>query len=462
MAKLGDKLNYNSMKSPAMDSRSISSAIPPRSGVNFASGTVIEFELPSGRAQEFLDLNNNLKFKLPVNVVGNAVLDRAGVYSILNKVEFIQNGVVLCSIPKYNVLLTALTDLQLSADYRGSQGRVLEGFEADCLRGEIMSPGDTRIFYASPLGVDLAMTTPHRSLYLGSSANIVVRLTLESDAVALQDATGTPTYSVISPQMLIDTTFLERETMDALNKAVGGSYKMLCNSYDHMSAVVPAGTTSSHIKVSFAKASLERVLFTIRPLAHTTSKAKFSLGSRATGNMSQFQLEVGGVDYPQQAIKVEDEGSDAMYHVLKSDNIASNYSHGVVGLMNGYSTDGAFGTSSIGSSPQIDKQNPYMIAGSAGGGGSFGSDHATAPVASNIGTFVGAVNLESNLTTSQNSPLYSGVNTKNGVDVYFKCDWNGDVLNPGCIAGGVMIDFFSLSSELIYLEPDTNLWSRKA
>jgi hypothetical protein len=150
-----------------------------------------------------------------------------------------------------------------------------------------------------------------------------------------------------------------------------------------------------------------------------------------------------------------------MYHVLKSDNIASNYSHGVVALMNGYTTDGAFGTSSIGSSPQIDKQNPYMIAGSDGGGGSYGSDHATAPVASNIGTFVGAVNLESNLTTSQNSPLYSGVNTKNGVDVYFKCDWNADPTSPGCIAGGVMIDFFSLSSELIYLEPDTNLWARK-
>jgi hypothetical protein len=70
---------------------------------------------------------------------------------------------------------------------------------------------------------------------------------------------------------------------------------------------------------------------------------------------------------------------------------------------------------------------------------------------------MGAINLESNLTTSQNSPLYSGKNSKNGVDVYFKCDFAG----AGCIAEGVVIDFYSLSSELIYLEKDTNLWARK-
>jgi hypothetical protein len=33
-------------------------------------GTVIEFEIPGNRPQDFLDLNNNLKFKLPVTVTG--------------------------------------------------------------------------------------------------------------------------------------------------------------------------------------------------------------------------------------------------------------------------------------------------------------------------------------------------------------------------------------------------------
>ena len=456
MSKLGDKLNFNSMKSSAMDTKSVTSHIPPRSGVEFASGSVIEFELSGNREREFLDVNNNMKIKLPVKYVGAGTLDRCAAYGFISKIEFIQNGTVLTSVSKYNVLMTALTDLQMSTDYRGSQGRLLEGFEADSLRGEIVTTGTTRTYYLSPLACDLAMTTPHRSLYLGSSANIVIRLTLESDAVALQHNSGTPSYSVVKPELIIDSTFLERDTMDALNKAVGGSYNMLCNSYDHMSAIVQAGTTSSHIKLSFAKASLERILFTVRPLGHTTDTSKFSLGSRGTGNMSQFQLEVSGVDYPQQPIKVEGDGAEAMYHLLKSDNIASNYSHGVVSLMNSYSVAGNFGTSSVGSFPSIKKVNPYSIPGRGVDGDSYGDSSVVPPLPSNIGTFMGAINLESNLTTSQNSPLYSGVNTKNGVDVYFKCDWGS-----GCISEGVVIDFYSLSSELIYLEKDTNLWARK-
>jgi len=328
----------------------------------------------------------------------------------------------------------------------------LEGFEGDCLRGAHLPIG-SRTFYLSPLASDLSMT--NRSLYLGTNANITVRLTLESAAVAFQSAGAD--YSVKQPQMLMETTFLERETMDALSKAVGGEYKMLCNSYDHMSAVINAGTTASHIKLSFQKASLERVLFTVRPLSHTTSAGKFSLGSRGTGNLSSFQLEIGGVDYPQTAISV---GEDSMYHVLKADNIASNYTHGLSGLMNAYTADAhadGSGTSSLGGEPQVSKINPYILSGADGDGDNFGKGkNGTASASSNIGTFVGAVNLESSLTTSQNSPLYSGVNTKNGVDIYFKANWGA-----GCIVGGVVVDFYSLSTELIYVDPSINMWSRK-
>jgi len=471
-SKLGDKLNYNSMKASAMDSRSISSTVPPRSGVNFVgqSGTVIEFEIPGNRPQEFLDLNNNLKFKLPVTIAGAVAgtLDRAGVYSLIQKMEFIQNGTVLCSVPKYNVLLTALSDIQMSAEYKASTGRLLEGMEGDVLRGAQMAGGASRTFFLSPLAVDLAMTTPHRNLWLGTGAAITVRLTLEDKNVAFKTAAAAVVvgYTIDNPQMLMETTFLERETMDQLDKAVGGQYKMLCNSYDHMSAVVPAGTTASHIKLSFQKASLERILFTVRPTGHSTGTCQqhFSLGSRGTGNLSEFQVEIAGVDHPQQPIKVEANGAEVFYELLKSDNIASNYGHGLNGLMNSYTvTATGNGTSSFGSEPQTAKVNPYILPGDEAGGISAGKSvvgdgaGANAAAPSDIGTFVAGVNFESNLATSNNSPLYSGINTKNGVDVYWKAKWGN-----GVPAGGVTIDFYSLASELIFVEPDTNLYSKKA
>ena len=450
MSKLGDKLNFNVMKNSASETRSLSQAIPPRSGVTFTPGQVIEFELPGNRPFEFLDVNNNLKIKLPVTC-DNAgdILDRAGAYSFVNKWEFIQNGVVISSLPRANVLITALSDFQMSKEYKTSAGRLLEGFEGDYLRGEIVT-ADERIYYLSPLACDLAMSTPHRMLYMGSSGPITIRLTLETAAVAL---VGTGSYAVNRPELLIQSTFLPKDTMDQLSQFVK-SYSVLCNSYDHMSAVVPAGTTSSHIKLSFAKASLERVLFTIRPSSHTTGAAKFSLGSRCTGNLSDYQLEIAGEDYPKTAIKVEGSGADSLYHVLQADNIASNYGHGVQGLMNSFTRSGIAGVSP---GPQTQKSNPYMVVGSAADGSTPG---ATAEVDggtnSNIGTFIGAINLESSLVTSQNSPLYSGVNTKNGVDVYWKANWGA-----GVIAGDVVVDFYALSTELVHLDEATNLWVKK-
>jgi hypothetical protein len=453
-----------------MDSRSISSTVPPRSGVNFVgqSGTVIEFEIPGNRNQEFLDLNNNLKFKLPVTVTGGVegVLDRCGAYGLIQKMEFVQNGTVLCSIPKYNVLITALTDLQVSQGYKASSGRLLEGMEGDVLRGAKIVGGASRTFFLSPLAVDLAMTTPHRNLWLGTGASITVRLTLEAKEVAFKTiaAAAITSYTIDNPQMLMESTFLERETMDALDKAVGGQYKMLCNSYDHMSAVIPAGTTSSHIKLSFQKASLERILFTIRPSSHSTGACTqhFSLGSRGTATLQEFQVEIAGVDYPQQPIKVEGEGGQVFYELLKSDNIASNFGHDVTGLMNSYTvTATGNGTSSLGSEPQTAKSNPFMLPGAADEGINAGKSRvgdgagANAAEASDIGTFMAGINFESNLATSNNSPLYSGVNTKSGVDLYFKARY-------AAVPVDCVINFYSLSSELIYVEPDVGLWSKKA
>lgn len=451
MSKLGDKLNFNVLKNSASETRSLSQAIPPRSGVTFQPQQVIEFELPGNRNHEFLDINNNLKIKLKVTCdTAGDTLDRAGAYSFVNKWEWVQNGVVLSSIPKANVLITALSDFQMSKEYKTSAGRLLEGMDGDYLRGEIMTTNE-RIFYLSPLGCDLAMTTPHRMLYLGSGGNITIRLTLESAAVALK---GTGSYTVNRPELLIQSTFLPKETMDQLSQFVK-SYSMLCNSYDHMSAVINANTTSSHIKLSFAKASLERILFTVRPTSHTTGAGKFSLGSRCTGNMSTYQLEIAGEDYPKTAIKVEGSGADSLYHVLQADNIASNYSHGIQGLMNSFDLN----ASNVPVAVQNQKSNPYMLVGSVAAGSTAGNDGSQAAnaAASDIGTFVGAVNLESALVTSQGSPLYSGVNTKMGVDVYFKCDFG----TTGCIAGGVTIDFFALSTELIHLDSETNLWVKK-
>ena len=88
MSKLGDKLNYGSMKSEAAASREITQIIPVRSGGPFVENQTMEFELPSNRPQEFLDMVNNVKIKLPVTIAGAAAtLDRCGAYGFVRSFQ---------------------------------------------------------------------------------------------------------------------------------------------------------------------------------------------------------------------------------------------------------------------------------------------------------------------------------------------------------------------------------------
>lgn len=468
MSKLGDKLNYGSMKSEAAASREITQVIPTRSGTSFVENQTIEFELPSNRPQEFLDMVNNVKIKLPVTLaVAAATLDRGGAYGFIRSIELTQNGVPICDVAKSNVLITALSDFQMSSAYKSTTGRLLEGFEGDCLRGAIMADASSRTFYLSLLATNLAMTTPHRDLYMGSSAPIIVRLTLESHILAYSSVDGTATYTVNLPELHIKTTFIEKAGMDELNSAVKGNYQMLCNTYDHQSHSLAAGTTAAHIKLSFAKASLERIMFVMRPDTVTSTTAggagggaKFSLGGRTTSGIQSYQLSVNGQQYPQVPIRHDPQGADFMYHLLAADNLASNYSQGTGNLVGGLTLGAGLAaaaqtTASLGSNPEIPKANSYMLNGAAALATEVGTGITGAQLGSNIGTFIGAINLEGGLITSGNAPLYSGINTLNGVDLY---------IDMAFAVGGLActIDFFALSTELIYLDSQTNLWARRS
>ena len=490
MSKLGDKLNYGSMKSEAAASREITQIIPVRSGDDFVENQTIEWELPSNRPQEFLDMVNNVKLKLPIRfstiagVVangGDVILDRGGVYGFVRSFQLTQNGVVISDLPKTNLLITTLSDFQMSAEYKSTTGRLMEGLEGDVLRGAIIPIGAAgptsvvRTFYLSLLSTNLAMTTPHRDLFMGSSAPIIVRLTLESHEVAYKSVNGATTYRVERPEMHIKTTYLEQPAMDELNRSVKGKYQMLCNSYDHMSASLPPLATNAHIKLSFAKASLERIMFVIRDnetFNVATAGPKYSLGGRDTGGVLTYQLSINGQQYPQVPIgatrDADPEGVNYMYHLLAADNIASNYGQGTSGLMNSFSIGGMNGTTGLsGSGPQIVKANPYVIANSAQDNAGSGVTSLIPAVigtaliptglsASNVGTFVGAINLEGGLITSGNSPLYSGINSLNGVDLYIDMTFAASNANP------CTIDFFALSTEMVYLDDQTNLWSKRS
>ena len=459
---LSDKLNFPDVKRQAASAKQYSRVVPPKSGVDFKEGQVIEFAIPGNQPTSYLDCTNNLRIELPVTVTAAAgvFLDRAGAYSLIQQYELVQNGTVIGRVPKYNVLMTALADIDMSAEYKSTTGRALIGTEGDSLRGCFMAGGVERKFFISLLASEFTMFTPNRSLWLGSGAEIVLRLTLEKNAVGLVGAAGS-TYEIKRPQCHMNITELTAESQSQLDEQTGGDYQMLCNSYDHASMSVATGVSSLDQVLGFGSGSLERIMFTIRPQATALLADSFSLGHRVTGNLSEYQFRVGNDQFPQVPIQVNADGAEAMSNLLMADNSVSDYSKGVSGLMNSFTLNTSSfggGTSSLGSQPQIIKTNPYTaFPGTDTGGKLFGdSVFGGAGSASTIGTSLYAIDFETSLSTSKNAPIYSGVNTLNGVQLYINAKF-GTAGTPV----PMMIDYFALSTELIYLNRSTNLWSKR-
>lgn len=445
-----ESLAYPMQKKRAVSSRSFRTRIPAGNGSTFAPGSVINIDLPGNLAGQFYNFNQ-MYLKFEVTLAGaNGKLDRAGGYGFIKRQQFMTTGANISDLNNFNVLATALMDTDASMEYKASTGNILLGTVGDSLTGETIANGTTRTFCLPMILNPLSMTTPHRLVPAFSLAPIQLKFTLDSNLTALVGADAT--YTITNPEIVCLMTELSPDAMDELNQKVGYQYNFLANNYMQSGAVIQANQQTSNNVLGFSVSSLEKVLIVPRPSAHISTADKYSLGSRGTASLSEYQFLIGSEVYPQRPILVEaSKCAESYAELLISDHALNDFSKGC-GLQNGYAKTivGLPGQSALsGVAPDKTKSNPYSLAGADAGGSTPGALNVSAgadSTSSNIGTWIGGCEFESGISDGKSHIIYSGVSTiANGNGISFKGTY-------GAVHDAFNIDFFALYTVMLSLD----------
>ena len=262
-------------------------------------------------------------------------------------------------------------------------------------------------------------------------------------------------------------TELSPDAMRELDARVGGQYNILCNNYIHSGSTVAAANTAHTCNLGFSVSSLERILLIQRIQAHATDQAKYSLGSRGTGTLTEIQYLINNEAYPARPILVTDQGAESYAELQISNHSLTDFRAGN-GLQNAYTLAGAgaaglgVGSGALGAcAPNVVKASAFNLPGAAGGGDEVGvcgvgqgaGGASAAGEASNIGTYLVGVDFESGLSVGASSHIYSGIST-------IASNVQAKLTYGGVPANGLILDFFALHTIILSLNMrGTGVWA---
>lgn len=418
---MSESLQFANVKRRAVASRSYRTRLPPSNGISFASGGTVQFDLPANLAATYADFSQcYLKFKVNNSAAAAFNLDRAGAYGFIRRLQIQTAGSQISDLDRFGALACAMIDQDTSLEWRGSHGKTLIGTETS-LRGELVGANSSRTYCLPIILNPLAQTTPHRMIPLFSLSALTMRFTLEDIAQAVFSA-GVPVVTFTDVEMVCMLTELSPGAQAMVDSATGGRYDVLATSWAYSGGTLAAGVTSSTTNLGFSYSSLERVVFALRPQASQVQGA-YALGNRATANLSEYNLLINSQQYPAQPIRREDKGAEALSELLIADHSLLDWRSGSA-FTNGFKGAGIVNAVGVGFSmfsniqPRATLEAAYPFSDGNPDGTTAGdsiqltnADPAAAVTASNIGTYLSSIELESAISNGKSSHIYSGVST---------------------------------------------------
>ena len=416
-----ESLQFPNVKKRAVASRSYRVRLPPTNATSFSPGNTIQFDLPANLAGSYFNSNQcYFKFKF-TNSGGASDIDRAGALSLFRRVQISTAGAQIADIDRYNNLAVAMLDADASQEWKTSVGAKLIGTTGN-LRGEKFSAAQERSFCVPFVLNPLSQTTPHRMIPLFSLSSIQIRLTLEDAAVALHQHAGAvaPNYALSDVEMVMMITELSAGAQAQIDAMTGGNYQILCTSWMHSSASIPQNSSAVTANLGFSMSSLERVVIAITPDTSAAAAGSYSLGNRCSMGLSEYSLLINSEQYPARPILVGDKAAEPLAEMLISDHSLVDFSRGN-GLQNGF--EAVAGTTVVGlpgftsfanisPNESSNAPDPFTLTSAQALGTTAGVvDTAAVPTASDIGTFLAGIELESVISDGRSSHIYSGIST---------------------------------------------------
>jgi hypothetical protein len=439
---MAESLNFPNQKRRAVASRSYRVKISPNNGQTFSAGQTVNIDMPSNLSA-YVNWNQcYLKFK--VTPSGGCVLDKGGASGFISRVQCQTAGAQIFDLPNWNVLMAILMDMDSSPAYKAGVGNVLLGTHGGKQSGETLT-ATARTFCVPFVLHPFGMSTPHRLMPLFSSSPVQFKLVLEDAAKAVVSA-GAVTLAFTEVELVCVFTELSPGAQAQVDQMSGGMYNILAASYQNVGTTMTAGSTSVTANLGISVSSLERIIVCHRPSDTINATAAYALGNRSRNNLSEYSIFINGEQYPARPVKVEDKSAEALAEYLLSDHSLVNFDKqscfqvAVGGTTAASKSNGLDGNSVI-----TTPLDPYNFNAPTG-------IESVALVASTIGSFITAVELETGLSDGRSQRLYSGVST-----ISSTVNYRGVYTNA---SDDCQIDFFAQFTVLLSLNSKgTNVWA---
>ena len=348
-------LNYNSKRQPALSATMERVKIPPQNGTIFAMGSTIDIRLPNMPHGNFLDFHNSylkLNIETSVSVTGvvaqtlnsdgseatakvpakveaadRLFLPQNGVYGgLIQRVEIISAAQTISVLDEYSKLTNLFISSESGAHFKQGVGSVQYGMgggtTTNVERGAILtfdSPGvdDTistgnvqqNFFCFGLLLTNLMSSSKYLPLF--SSDNIIIRLTLNTTEKAFVSGASTvplsTQVSVKNVEMVNQIVKLDPTAAKLVDDSVGGRYEVVVDDWRNAKSQIAKANTTMNVNLGYSFASLSRVIFAFykNDYGSGTIRDIDVENNRSTRNLSEYSLQLNGVNIPAQRIKAD-------------------------------------------------------------------------------------------------------------------------------------------------------------
>lgn len=327
MSATTKKLDFADVPPRASSSRSLRTEVVPSNGQSFTMGQTIILDIPSNVSNTFWDAQSSyvrLNFKNadadPIN------FESGGFPAAIRRIELLQGGTTMCSIENYGVLYQMMIDLDTSGQFRANAGEVLFGAGSTGLGKSVASNATRQVCFPLAL-TPIFQAAKYWPLFGLEPLRLRIEVNSAKAGLIAADDDMTDASGQISEVALVMYQLqLGQDVMNQVIANSGGMMRIAMPCFQHHQASLAQNATSLATTLGFSMSSLNRVLVATRKSAVTGNAS--TIGNRSRLGLSEANLKIGGVQYPQ--IKIKDrtgDGSEVLAEALVSQRALLSYSH---------------------------------------------------------------------------------------------------------------------------------------
>jgi hypothetical protein len=455
---LPKNIRYSGVLPVGVPASSITKSFNPQNGDKFTDTGTNTIRIPIS-ANSFLSPSESyLKFTVTNSSATDIWQLQSSAYSFFSQLRVeTSDGQEIDRIASLGPLMAFLSDAQLPLSFRQSVGSVSMGYStksmvsSQSMKGvaadlsvqsyednvgncAIVLPGESRTFCMPLIGLFGQDKYLPLSKIRGSGLVIELTLAKPNDAVVSATAAGDVDWSISGVEYVGRLVNFDGAFMQSFDQvmAVGGvqistpTYLNFVSNQEAGSYVMPISARNRSIKSIFA---LQRLVSTVTENDRTVNRTD----ARVYDGIESYQFQIGPTYYPQKAVKINGDGTEAYCELYKALGMALNNTGHPGTLIN---IDNYTAADYTARSDAVAHGVP----------GTFDPDtQAEQPL--KLGCFAIGIDLEA---FAPGSGLENGINTlDNSLPLNMIVNRNG--------SGAIRVDAYCLVDQIVQLNPDGSL-----